>query len=152
MKKANALRLLGIVAVVVLASMTTGCLKATIAGKIEPDPLVLAPTDTTFPGKLTLTMTGWLAGGTFETVDVQFYNGTTAVQGLDITGAKVKLLLSPVGKTASVDLKDIENLTVPNGLFVDGALVANKAKFVVKPGTSLGLADVVIEVGLQKAN
>jgi len=152
MKRANILRLIAVVAVVVLASMTTGCLKAAITGKIEPAKLALAPEDVTFDGTLTLTMTGLLGAANYDALDVEFFQGDAAVEGLDIKNVKINLKVSPLGKVDSVKLKDIEGLAVPEALWVDGELAANKAKFTVKPGAGFGLDPVVIEVELEKAN
>ncbi|HAI85473.1 MAG TPA: hypothetical protein DCL63_00605 [Firmicutes bacterium] len=153
MKRANILRLIAVVAVVVLASMTTGCLKAAITGKIEPAKLTLAPEDVTFDGTLTLTMTGLLGAANYDALDVEFFQGDAAVEGLDIKNVKINLKVSPLGKVDSVKLKDIEGLAVPEALWdAEQKLTANKAKFTVKPGAGFGLDPVVIEVELEKAN
>ena len=113
MKRANVLRLVAILAVVVLASMTTGCLKATITGKIETPPLALSKGEA-LPGTLTLTMTGYLAGGTFDKLDVEFFNedGDSLVEIVD---QDINVALAPVlKKTDSVLLSSIQTLVAPD--------------------------------------
>jgi len=145
MKRANVLRLVAILAVVVLASMTTGCLKATIVGKIEPQPLALSKGEA-LPGTLTLTMTGWLAGGAFETMDVEFFDAQSVslkkLTDLDIDG---DLVLLPVVKTASVELSAVSGLVAPDELWDGDDFVGATATFTVKPsGTNYKLTPVVI--------
>lgn len=151
MKKANILRAAAVIAVVVLASMTTGCLKASIKGKIEPAPLTLATDVTTFKGTLTLTMTGLLGGGTYETLQVRFFKGDEPVANTDINSVKINLTISPFNKVASVALDEIEGLIVPEALWNQGELLADKAEFTVTAGIGFGLDPVVIQVGLKRA-
>jgi len=151
MKRANVLRMVAILAVVVLASMTTGCLKATITGKIKPDPLKLTE-GAAIPGTLTLTMTGWLAGGVYEKLDVEFLKDGTAdpiAQLDDLTLEDV--FISPLQKVKDVPLQDIDGLVAPESLWVDGVLQATDAVFTVKPGIGYGLNPIVIEVELEQA-
>lgn len=144
MKRANILRLVAILAVVVLASMTTGCLKATITGKIEPQPLALSKGDA-LPGALTLTMTGWLAGGVFDNLDVEFFDAQSVslkkLTNLTIDG----LILAPVQKTASIELSAIDGLVAPDELWDGDNFVGATATFTVKPNaTNYNLTPVVI--------
>lgn len=151
MKRANVFRLVAILAVVVLASMTAGCLKATIVGKIEPDPLRLTE-GAAIPGTLTLTMTGWLAGGAYEKLDVKFFKDGTAdpiAQHDDLPLDDV--FISPLQKVKAVNLQDVDGLVAPASLWVGGVLQATDAVFTVKPGVSYGLNPIVIEVGLVQA-
>jgi len=135
----------------VLASMTTGCLKATITGRIEPDPLELTE-GAAIPGTLTLTMTGWLAGGEYEKLDVKFFKDGIAdpiAQHDDLPLEDMFIL--PLQKVKAVNLQDIEGLVAPESLWVAGVLQATDAVFTAKPGVSYGLNPIVIEVGLVQA-
>ncbi|HON41774.1 MAG TPA: hypothetical protein PLM74_01420 [Bacillota bacterium] len=145
MKRANILRLVAILAVVVLASMTTGCLKATITGKIQPDPLELT-SEAAIQGTLTLTMTGWLAGGMYEKLDVEFFKDGTDDPIAELTNLPINLLITPLNKVASVKLQDIEGLAAPVDLWESDVLEATDAVFTVKPGAGYGLSPIVIEV------
>ena len=144
MKRADVLRLMAILAVVVLASMTTGCLKATITGKIETPPLALSKGEA-LPGTLTLTMTGYLAGGTFDKLDVEFFNedGDSLVEIVD---QDINVALAPVlKKTDSVLLSSIQTLVAPDELWDGDDFVGATATFTVKPsGTNYKLTPVVI--------
>ena len=145
MKRANVLRLVAILAVVVLASMTTGCLKATITGKIETPPLALSKGEA-LPGTLTLTMTGYLAGGTFDKLDVEFFNenGDSLVEIVD---QDINMALAPVlKKTDSVLLSSIQTLVAPDELWEGEVFVGYTAKFTVKPSAlSYNLTPVIID-------
>ncbi|HNU95094.1 MAG TPA: hypothetical protein PKM31_09750 [Bacillota bacterium] len=147
MKRANVLRLAAILAVVVLASMTAGCLKATITGKIEPQSLVLTKGEA-IPGTLTLTMTGYLAGGQFDKLDIEFFDADGASL-VKIVDKDVDLTLAPVLKTTdSVVLSSIATLVAPDELWhgVSGDFLGSTATFTVKPSTlSYNLAPVVID-------
>ncbi len=145
MKKANVLRLVAVLAVVVLASMTTGCLKATITGKIEPDPLELT-SEAAIQGTLTLTMTGWLAGGAYEKLDVKFLKDGTADPIAELANLPINLLITPFNKVVSVKLQNVEGLAAPAELWVSDVFEATDAVFTVKPGAGYGLTPIVIEV------
>lgn len=137
MKRANALRLVAMLAVVVLASMTTGCLKATITGKIEPKTLELTRGEA-INGTLTLTMTGYLAGGTFDKLDVEFFDAEGASLA-KIEDRTIDLGLFPVVKTTdSVDLDSIDGLVAPDTLWdeVSGDFLGYTATFTVKPSAT----------------
>lgn len=146
MKRANVFRLVAILAVVVLASMTAGCLKATIVGKIEPDPLRLTE-GAAIPGTLTLTMTGWLAGGTYEKLDVEFFKDGVEDPIEVLADLSINVLITPLNKVVPVNLEGITGLVAPEGLWDDlGVLQATHAVFTVKPNVGLGLSPIVIEV------
>jgi hypothetical protein len=152
MKRSNVLRLAAILAVVVLASMTTGCLKATIIGRIEPDPLELTE-GAAIPGTLTLTMTGWLAGGVYEKLDVKFFKDGTADPIAEYVDLPLDdVFISPLQKVKDVSLQDVEGLVAPESLWDEGVLRVTDAVFTVKPGVGYGLNPIVIEVGLTQAN
>ncbi len=151
MKRSNALRLVAILAVVVLASMTTGCLKATITGMIEPDPLKLTE-GAAIQGTLTLTMTGWLAGGVYEKLDVKFFKDGNADPIAQLTDLPIDLLITPLDKVVPVELQDVPDLVAPPELWVADVFEATDAVFTVKPGTGYGLNPIVIEVGLEEAD
>lgn len=149
MKRANALRLVAILAVLVLASMTAGCLKASITGKITPNPLILSK-DAPIEGELTLTMTGWLAGGVYDKLDVEFFDGESTVPIAKIKDLDLpKNLISVASSVVSYNFeKDITDLVAPADLWdeLSGVLKATYAVFTVKPGMGYGLSPIVIEV------
>jgi len=138
MKRANVLRLVAILAVVVLASMTTGCLKATITGKIEPKKLELTEGES-ITGTLTVTMTGYLAGGTFDKMDVEFFDeeGASLHKFEDLAIAEELTLIPLVQTTDSVDLSGIDGLVAPDELW-DGSdeFLGSTATFTVKPSAT----------------
>ncbi len=138
MKRANVLRLVAILAVVVLASMTTGCLKATITGKIEPKKLELTKAES-ITGTLTVTMTGYLAGGTFDKMDVEFFDeeGASLHKFEDLAIAEELTLIPLAQTTDSVDLSGIDGLVAPDELW-DGSdeFLGSTATFTVKPSAT----------------
>ncbi len=140
MKRANVLRLVAILAVVVLASMTTGCLKATITGKIEPKKLELTKAES-ITGTLTVTMTGYLAGGTFDKMDVEFFDeeGASLHKFEDLAIAEELTLIPLAQTTDSVDLSGIDGLVAPDALWNESGpadFLGSTATFTVKPSAT----------------
>ena len=71
MKRANVLRLVAILAVVVLASMTTGCQKASVSLDVVLDEQNYVEGDD-LTGTATVVATGLAKAGTYDTLTVEF--------------------------------------------------------------------------------
>ena len=144
MKRANVLRLAAVLAVVVLASMTAGCLKASISLEVELNPEVYLVGDD-LAGTMTVVATGVAKGGVYHTLTVDFLdtgNPVNTKATLQVTG--LEIIITPwENKSEPFDLADFE-LAVP-----EDAVNAANARFTLS-GDGFGItpisATVVISV------
>ncbi|MDD3598695.1 MAG: hypothetical protein WCZ48_01915 [Bacillota bacterium] len=151
MTRARVLRGIAIVAVLLMASMTTGCFKTEITISISPDELVCAEAEP-FDGTITVEMVGWLAGGVYDTLTVEFF-GAEDQELLDeaIVIEDLWISVSPVNKVATAELLDLEGLVAPAELW-DEALgfVGKEAKFTLtSTGMNVKLNPLTCTVGLK---
>lgn len=133
MKRANVLRLVAILAVVVLASMTTGCLKASISLEVEPPTgagRVLGEVGKGMDGKMTVIATGVGKAGMYSKLTVEFFDGATPATSLGTATVDVQVFITPWdNQPQAFSLADYTDLVVPVG-----ADAAVEAKFTLEGG------------------
>lgn len=130
MKRANVLRLIAVVAVVVLASMTTGCLKASMSLEVTPDPMVYSAGDQ-MTGKMTVIATGLLKAGVYDTLTVEFLDDASPANvKATLKVQDLKIAITPWNNASQeFDLSKYEALVVPAG-----AVDAAHARFILSDG------------------
>jgi len=140
MKRANVLRLVAILAVVVLASMTAGCLKASISLEVVLDPEEYTVGEN-LKGEATVVATGLAKGGVYHTLTVDFLDTGSPVNVLDtVKKEDLNVVIKPWDNNPiSITLDDLE-LTVP-----EDAGGAADARFTLT-GDGLGLVPITVTV------
>lgn len=130
MKRANILRLIAVVAVVVLASMTTGCLKASMSLKVTPDTMVYSARDQ-MTGKMTVIATGLLKAGVYNTLTVEFLDDASPANvKATLKVQDLKIAITPWNNASrEFDLSEYKALVVPAG-----AVNAARARFTLSDG------------------
>lgn len=130
MKRANVLRLAAILAVVVLASMTTGCLKASVSLEVVLDPAEYTVGDS-LAGTMTVIATGVGKAGVYTDLTVEFLDGDGAtMDGATLEVANLQIAIVPwSNESQSFELIDYEELVVPGE-----AVGAATAKFTLTGG------------------
>ncbi len=113
MRRTTIIRGLLMVAVLVLASATTGCLKASVEVSYEYENIAVM-FDTPLEGKFTFTLTGMLAGGMYNMMTITWLDelGDAIEVGPDYeTQFEVEVPLAPVGKFRQgvLDLAEVNN-------------------------------------------
>jgi hypothetical protein len=152
MKRAHVLRGIAIAAVLVMASMTAGCLKTEIAMSISPGELVCVR-DAKFDGTITVEMKGFLAGGKYDTLTVKFFEGGNDEPLATMRVDDLMIVVSPLGKIVKQELAELDGLVAPAVLWDDeGVFRGAKAQFTLtSTGLGVQLNPLVCEVGLVEA-
>jgi hypothetical protein len=150
-RRTRVLRGIAIVAVLIMASMTTGCFKTEIEMSISPEELVCVEGET-FDGEITVEMVGWLAGGVYDTLTVEFF-GDDDEPLLDeaVVIEDLWIAVSPFNKLATQELADLESLVAPAELWDEllGTFAGKEAKFTLtSSGMNLKLNPLTCTVGL----
>lgn len=146
MKKANILRILAIVAVLVMASMTAGCLSSKIEVKYGGTTIDVEQ-GVALTGKFTFTLTGWLAGGIYDTLQVAWMAGEDPIApatGESYLFTDFSVPIHPLQKTGELDIADLEILPTES-LEAPGAPELTEVWFTFT-GTGLGLPELIVKV------
>ena len=130
MKRANVLRLAAILAVVVLASMTTGCLKASVSLEVLLDPTEYTVGEN-LKGTMTVIATGVGKAGIYTDLTVEFLDGDgAAMAGATLNVTNLQIPITPwSNESQTFELIEYEGLVIP----VE-AVDAAKAKFILTGG------------------
>lgn len=152
MKRARVLRGIAVVAVLVMASMTAGCSRTEITMSISPDELVCVEGEA-FDGTITVEMVGWLAGGIYDTLTVEFL-GAEGEALLDeaVVIEDLWVSVSPFNKVAKEELENVEGLAAPAELWDEMlGFVGKEAKFTLtSTGMNVKLNPLTCTVGLKE--
>ncbi|OPZ64213.1 MAG: hypothetical protein BWY85_01272 [Firmicutes bacterium ADurb.Bin506] len=150
MKRSNIVRGLLIIAVLVLASMTTGCLRASVSVEYESDYIVVQ-SGVPLEGEFTFTLTGYLGVGKYTSMLVEWLDTDGYVITLE-PGEEdqfdIDVTLLPVGnyKVGVLDLATVGDGVIPSvNCFDDGSYIVTDVRFTFTP-MGVGLAPVSITV------
>lgn len=146
MKKANILRILAIVAVLVMASMTAGCLSSKIEAKYSGTSIDVEQ-GVALTGKFTFTLTGWLAGGVYDTLQVTWMAGEEPIApatGENYVFTDFSVPIHPLQKTGELDIGGL-NILPTASLAAPEAPGLTEVWFTFT-GTGLGLPELLVKV------
>ena len=148
MKRANILRAIAVVAVLALAMLTTGCLKAGVTVTFSEDELTVSE-NTPITGTFSFVLTGYLGLGMYNELKVEWLDENDDVIPMgEQDQFEIAALLAPIGDTRTFEL-DLEELPYeikppadawePDGPEIKQAVFTFKA-------TGFGLPTKVVEV------
>lgn len=150
MKRANILRAIAVVAVLALAMLTTGCLKAGVTVTFSEDELTVSK-NTPITGTFRFVLTGYLGLGMYNELKIEWLdeNGDVIPMGEgEQDQFEIAAWLAPIGDTRTFEL-DLEELPYeikpPAAAWEPDGPEIKQAVFTFK-ATGLGLPTKVVEV------
>ncbi|MCR4426199.1 MAG: hypothetical protein NUW23_08445 [Firmicutes bacterium] len=145
MKKALALRVVAVVAMLLLASTLSGCIASKLVMEVK-EPLLVCTQNEPIVGTLVITAKG-IAGGVYNKLIVEFKDGAGDVIEAATQEANVQVFVSPFNSPVEVDIS--ESVVAPVELWdSEGNFQAVTAKFTLPaPSTFLKTLTAEVDVG-----